>query len=251
MRMRTLYVLAGTLTFLVSLVLFAPAATVYGWLQPKLGDAVTLAGVEGSLREGHAAAVMVRGQPLTEKLHWKLSLSELLLARVGLDLETSGNTLMTGHVSKGFGVIRGSDLRIASSLKALMSVFGQPFAPIDGQANLELTRFKMIGDWPSDIEGSLRIQGLAWTLARDPVVLGDYQADIKPDGNDLLALVHTIGGSLDVNGDARAKPDHSYELHLQLRPKPNAAPLVVNLLRSLGNPDPQGYYHLRRDGKLP
>src|SRR3546814_12572740 len=75
-----------------------------------------------------------------------------------------------------------------------MSVFGQPFAPIDGQANLELTRFKMIGDWPSDIEGSLRIQGLAWTLARDPVVLGDYQADIKPDGNDLLALVHTIGG---------------------------------------------------------
>src|SRR3546814_20261007 len=88
---------------------------------------------------------MVRGQPLTEKLHWKLSLSELLLARVGLDLETSGNTLMTGHVSKGFGVIRGSDLRIASSLKALMSVFGQPFAPIDGQANLELTRFKMIG----------------------------------------------------------------------------------------------------------
>src|SRR3546814_19808568 len=86
-----------------------------------------------------------------------------------------------------------------------MSVFGQPFAPIDGQANLELTRFKMIGDWPSDIEGSLRIQGLAWTLARDPVVLGDYQADIKPDGNDLLALVHTIGGSLDVNGDARAQ----------------------------------------------
>src|SRR3546814_16202040 len=86
---------------------------------------------------------------------------------------------MTGHVSKGFGVIRGSDLRIASSLKALMSVFGQPFAPIDGQANLELTRFKMIGDWPSDIEGSLRIQGLAWTLASEPVVLGDYQADRK------------------------------------------------------------------------
>src|SRR3546814_16377318 len=113
MRMRTLYVLAGTLTFLVSLVLSAPAATVYGWLQPKLGDAVTLAGVEGSLREGHAAAVMVRGQPLTEKLHWKLSLSELLLARVGLDLETSGNTLMTGHISKGFGGIRGRDLGIA------------------------------------------------------------------------------------------------------------------------------------------
>src|SRR3546814_17477937 len=104
---------------------------------------------------------MVRGQPLTEKLHWKLSLSELLLARVGLDLETSGNTLMTGHVSKGFGVLRGSDLSIAISLKALMSVFGQPFARIDGQVNPEQSRFKMLGEWPSDIEGSLRIPGMA------------------------------------------------------------------------------------------
>src|SRR3546814_17287173 len=115
-----------------------------------------------------------------------------------------------------------------------MSVFGQPFAPIDGQANLELTRFKMIGDWPSDIEGSLRIQGLAWTLARDPVVLGDYQADIKPDGNDLLALVHTIGGSLDVNGDARAQPAHSYELHLQLDRKSGVLGKSVSVRVDLG-----------------
>lgn len=251
MRMRTLYVVAGTLTFLVSLALFAPAATVYGWLRPKLGDAVTLTGVEGSLRDGSAAAVMVPGQALTQGLHWRLDLAELLLARIGLDLETNGNTLMTGHVSKGFGVIHGHDLRIGSSLKALMTAFGQPFAPVDGQASLELTRLKVSGNWPADAEGSLRIQDLAWTLSRDPVVLGDYQADIKPDGSDIVALVHTLSGSLDVNGDARAKADHSYELHLQLRPKPDAPPLVINLLRSLGEPDPQGYYHLRRDGKLP
>src|SRR3546814_15873321 len=131
---------------------------------------------------------MVRGQPLTEKLHWKLSLSELLLARVGLDLETSGNTLMTGHVSKGFGVIRGSDLRIASSLKALMSVFGQPFAPIDGQANLELTRVEMIVDWPSDNEGPLRSQGLEWSMERCSGEHGELQAATQPAGNDLLVL---------------------------------------------------------------
>lgn len=251
MRMRTLYVLAGTLTFIFSLVLLAPAATVYGWLQPKLGDAVTLAGVDGSLREGSAATVLVGGRPLIEKLHWKLSLGELLLMRIGLDLDSSGPTLMAGHVSKGFGVVRGHDLRITSGLKSLMGAFGQPFAPVDGQASLELTRLKLLGNWPSDTEGSLRVQGLAWTLARDPIVLGDFQADIKPDGNDIVALVHTLSGALDVNGDARAKADHSYELHLQLRPKGDAPPLVLNLLRSLGNPDPQGYYHLRRDGKLP
>ncbi|NGY06305.1 type II secretion system protein N [Solimonas terrae] len=251
MRMRTLYVLAGTLTFVFSLLLLAPAATVYGWIKPRLGDTVTLAGVDGNLRDGSAAAVMVGGRPLVEKLHWKLGLGELLLARLGVDFESSGATLMAGHLSKGFGVVRARDLRIASNLKALLGAFGQPFAPLDGQASLELSRLKMLGNWPTDAEGSLRIQGLAWTLARDPVVLGDYQADIKPDGNDIIALVHTLGGSLDVNGDARAKPDRSYELHLQLRPRGDAPPLVMNLLRSLGSPDPQGYYHLRREGKLP
>lgn len=251
MRMRTLYVLTGTLTFISGLVLLAPMATVYGWIKPKLGDAVTLVGVDGRVREGSAAAVLIGGRPLVEKLHWKLSPSELLLARIGVDFDSTGAAPMTGHISKGFGIVRAHDLRMASSLKSLLGAFGQPFAPVDGQASLELTRFKMLGNWPSDAEGSLRVQGLAWTLARDPLVLGDFQADIKPDGSDIVALVHTLSGSLDVNGDARAKADHSYELHLQLRPKPDAPPLVINLLRSLGEPDPQGYYHLRRDGKLP
>lgn len=249
--MRKYYVIAAVVTFVVGLILLAPAAVLYGWIKPKLAQTtVELAGVEGSLREGSVAAVLVGGRPLVDKLHWHLSLAELLIGRIGLDLDSSGATVLDGHISKGFASLRAHDLRIATGLKPLLAASGQAFAPLDGQASLELTRLKLRGNWPSDAEGSLHIQNLAWTLARDPVALGDYQADFKPDGNDIVALVHTLAGALDVNGDARVKPDHSYELHLQLRPKPGAPPLIVNMLSSLGQPDPQGYYHLRREGKL-
>src|SRR3546814_20995904 len=103
---------------------------------------------------------------------------------------------MTGHVSKGFGVIRVSDLRTASSLKALLSVFGQPFAPIDGQANLELTRFKIIGDSPSAIEGSLLITRPACTLALAPVVLCDSPAAINTHVTALLAPVPSLASPI-------------------------------------------------------
>ncbi|MGH8445810.1 MAG: type II secretion system protein N [Solimonas sp.] len=249
MRKRTLYALVGALTFLVSLVLLTPVASVYGWIKPKLGANFELAGVDGSLREGSAAAVVVGGRPLVERLHWKLSLAELLLLRVGADLDSSGSLLLSGHVSKGFNTVRASDLRVASGLKPLLAAFGQPFAPLDGQANLELTHLKLLGNWPVDADGTLRVQGLAWTLAKEPIVLGDYEATISREGSDIVALVHTLRGALEVNGDARTHQDRSYEMHLQLRPKADAPPLVQNLLRSLGEPDPQGYYHLRKQGK--
>jgi len=251
MSRRSLYVLVGTLVFLGSFVLLAPVAHLYGWIKPRLGDArVEMRGLSGTLRDGNVAAVLVNGQPLVDKLHWRLSLGELLLARLGADLDARGNLLLDGHVSKGFNTLRARDLRLSAPAKPLLAAFGQAFLPINGQASLELTQLKLLGGWPSDVAGTLRIQGLAWTLGKDPVVFGDYEATLSRDGNDILALVHTLGGALEVNGDARAKPDRSYELHLQLRPKPDAPPLLPNLLRSLGEPDPQGYYHLRRQGKV-
>ncbi len=249
MRPRTLYLLAAALSFLISLVLLAPAALLYGWFKPGADGAVALAGVDGTLREGRVAAVLVGGRPLVDDLHWRLTLRELLLGRIGADLGSDGATVLDGHLSKGlFGALRARDLRVAASLKSLMVAFGQPFAPVDGQAQLDLPQLTLVRYWPVKAQGTLRVQGLAWTLTREPLLLGDYQTDIVTDGDDIVAQIHTLGGSLDVNGAARAKPDRSYELHLQLKPKIDAPPLILNLLRTLGSPDPQGYYHLQRTG---
>lgn len=246
---RSHLILVALAGFVLSLVLFAPAATLAGWLQPRLGS-IELVGVDGTLREGRVAAIRKDGRTLIDALRWRWRLSDLLLGRFGADLSADGSVLLDGRVSRSFGSLRAQDLRLSGTLAPLLAAANQPFAPLDGQLALDLTRLRLQDRWPVDAEGVIRIDRLAWTLARTPLLLGSYEATLAPDGADLVATVRTLAGALEVNGDARAKPDRSYELHLQLKPRSNAPPMLQNLLNSLGAPDPQGFYHLRREGRL-
>lgn len=247
---KKLLIAALALSFVVSLVLGAPAAVLYGWLQPKLGT-VELVGIDGSLHEGRAAALQIDARPIIEQLHWRLRLSDLLLARLGADLDSRGPLRLHGHLSRSIASLHARDLHLSGGLRAALAAAGQPFAPLDGELELTLERLKLRGNWPVDAEGKLHIEKLAWTLARDPLLLGSYEAIITPDGDDLVATISTLAGALEVNGDARAKADRSYALHLQLRPRKGAPPMLLNLLNSIGAPDPQGFYHLRREGSAP
>lgn len=247
---KKILIVALALSFVLSLFFNAPAAVLYGWLQPRLGT-LELVGVDGHLREGQVAAVQLNGRPLIEQLHWKLRLSDLLLARLGVDLDARGSTLLSGHVSRSFGSLRARELRVAGGLKTVLAAVNQPFAPLDGELGLALEQLILRQNWPRHAQGTVRVDKLSWTLARDPLVLGSYQAVIAPDGDDVVATISTLGGALEVSGKARARPDRHYELHLQMRPRGNAPPMLLNLLNSLGAPDPQGYYHLRKEGQAP
>lgn len=79
--------------------------------------------------------------------------------------------------------------------------------------------------------------------------LGDYELRLSTEDGEIVAAVTTLAGVLEASGGGRMKPDRSYELSLQLRPRADAPPLVANLLRQLGRPDAQGYYRLQRSGQ--
>lgn len=249
MRKRT-YLLAALLCFVLSLALGAPAALLYAGLRTRLPE-LQLLGVDGSIYEGQAAALRLNDTGLLERLHWRLRLSDLLLARLGVELGASGSTVLDTHLSRSLTALRAQDLRLSGPLKPWLGVFGQAYVPVDGQLNAELPLLRLEHNWPRDASGKLQLQNLAWTLARDPVVLGSFQADLSREGEDVVALIHTLGGPLEVNGDARARGDYSYELHLQLKPKADAPPLVLSFLSSLGQPDNQGYYRINRSGRAP
>lgn len=252
------YLLLGLLVFVIGLVVYAPAATLYGWTRPA-ADAppspVALSGVSGTLFDGQAAAINLQNRPLLSNLSWSLQPAKLLLGRLAYHLTTnpvgSDALLLDGRVGVGIGGTRISDLKLNGGIRSLMAAAGQPFVPVNGQAALNLEHLRLRNGWPSDAAGELQVVGLAWTLARDPVPLGDYAATLSRDKDDLVALIRTVSGPLELNGDARARPDRSYELHLQLKPKPDAPAMVLNLVRSLGQPDAQGYYHIRQKGQAP
>ena len=96
----------------------------------------------------------------------------------------------------------------------------------------------------------MTVRGLGWKLGRESVLLGDYAATLDNETGGVKAEIATLSGVLEISGKARLGDDRSYEVDLQMRPKPNAPPMVPNLVRTLGAPDSQGWYHVRRRGQL-
>lgn len=258
MKKRWLIVL-GVLGFLTTLVLHAPATLLYGRL--KLDENIKLYGVHGTLAEGGFSVLAVNRRTVLNDARWTLKPLWLGLLRLSADLETGGDipaagaaggsTILRANVSRAvFGKLRWSDIEAAASVKAVLGVSGQPVLPVEGQIRLALTSVRLDQGVPVHAEGSAELQGLAWTLAREPLQLGDFNAMLSTDDKGILASIASGPGPLELSGEARLAEDRAYDLQLQLKPRPEASAQLQTLVRSLGQPDSQGWYHIRRQGKL-
>ncbi|WP_420466966.1 type II secretion system protein N [Panacagrimonas sp.] len=243
--------LFGVAVFALTVLLHAPVDRVYGWFAPALMQSpVQLYGLDGTVSAGSAASVQVRNQPALNDLAWTLRPLHLLLGRASFHLNGgSRGTLLDGKVALvPSGTMTLSDLRFSTPVAALAALAGQANLPLQGQAGLQIETLRLRKQWPDRAQATATVRGLGWKLGRDPVVLGDYQALIESETAGIKATFSTLAGALDVTGEAQLGHDRRYALHLQMKPKPDAPPLVGNLVRNLGQPDAQGWYHLRRQG---
>ncbi|MGH8516913.1 MAG: type II secretion system protein N [Panacagrimonas sp.] len=252
MNRRTL-IFVGVGVFLVALLLRTPAVQLQRLFGPSLAQAgVQFQGVEGSLSVGRATQIDLQGNPLVQDLGWNLRAIHLLLGRASFTLAGGRDgTLVDGIASiVPSGTLTLQDFRLASSLKGVLAAAGYAFMPVEGQLGLDLRTMKLRERWPRKAQGTLTVRGLGWKLGREAVLLGDYSATLDNETGGVKADITTLSGALEVSGLARLGDDRSYELVLQMRPRPNAPPMVPNLVRSLGAPDAQGWYHVRRKGQL-
>lgn len=246
-RWLVLFLLLG---FLPALLLNVPAGLVYGWSQPAGGaPAIQLYGLHGTLADGGAAVLSVRGRPALREVRWKLHPGWLAVLRLKLDVESRGEAELSATVSRApFGATRLDDVRIAGPVKAVLAALGQPALPVEGQMRLEMPMLKLRGGVPVELEGTAEIESLAWTLAREPLRLGSFNALLDSDDKGVHATLGSGAGPMELGGTATLDASRAYELDLQLRVRPDAAPALQTLVRSLGSPDAQGWYHLRRKG---
>lgn len=251
MKLRWLIVLAA-LAFLATLILHAPAAVLYSRIEAQLpAGAVRLHGVQGTLSQGGFSALTVKNRVVLTDARWTLHPGWLALLRLSADLETGGDAVLRASVSRAvFGKLRWSDVDAAASVKALLSAAGYATLPVEGQMRLNLPRVLVDEGVPVHAEGTADIQGLAWTLAREPLLLGDFSAALSTGDKGIVAALSSGSGPLELTGEARLAEDRSYDLHLQLKPRPEASAQLQSLVRSLGQPDVQGWYHIRRQGTL-
>lgn len=250
MKRRWLIFLAASV-FLMGLLASAPVAMVYAWLAPKDPSPRQLVGLSGTLREGRVTAVVNNNRTVLSDLHWQLKPLWLLAGRFAAQLDGGGeNLLVDGGISvTPAGTLRFTQLRTNGRLAALTSAIGYPF-PIDGTAGLNFEKLVLSGGVPLTAQGNGMVQGLAYTLARDPIPLGDFQVDVTTEQDVIVASLASVSGPLELKGEARLQPDGAYESLIRVRPRPDASTMVRNLLNSLGQPDVSGWYQIRKVGQM-
>ena len=60
------------------------------------------------------------------------------------------------------------------------------------------------------------------------------------------------GPGWELEGVARQRHDRSHDIDLRMRPRADAPPIIRNpSLNGLGQPDANGWYHLKRQGRMP
>lgn len=242
----------GLCAFFITLMLHAPAAVMYGWSGGTADGSSPLRiyGMEGTVSQGRFAALTLNQRPLLGETHWHLKPAWLLLLRATADVETRGDTALHVRVSRAvFGKWQLSDLEGSTPAAALLGFVGLPGWPLTGQAQLALPALQFDGNTPSTATGTIEVQNLAWTQTRELLMLGDFTATFSTDDRGILATLASGPGALELSGEARLDREQNYDLHLQLRPRPEATPPLRTLVQSLGQPDLQGWYHLRRQGR--
>jgi len=247
-------IVAAIVVFVCSLLLRAPAATVYGWFGPDPDDSpqARLVGVGGTLLDGNAAGLLIRENTVSAPFAWKLVPLPLLLGRLSLVVDAQGPLTVAGNLTLMSSGLDADELRLSGSLGALAAAAGQRMLPVTGDVAANIDTLRVRDAQPREAEGRLFIGQLAWALGARPVLLGDFQADVTTqDNDDIVASIASLAGPIDLNGSAVLHPDRSYTLDLKMKAKPDADPMIGNLLSNLGRPDAEGYVSLRRNGSLP
>lgn len=240
---------AGVIAFLLAFVAQTPMPVLWGWVAPK-ESRLELFGLQGTLLAGSVAGIGLQGRAAWQELRWTLHPLSLITGRVVADVDTTTPAVVRSRVVVAPWGTSLSDVRASGSIRTLLGAFGQGFLPIEGQMGADLKSLDLKGGKPTGADGTLDVEGLAWTLAKDPVVLGNFRATATTEDSKIVLKIESISGPLDVRGTAHLDQEQSYTLDLKVKVKPGATSMVQSLVQSLGRPDSQGFYTISRKGKL-
>lgn len=243
--------LVAAMVFGLTLISQTPAALLHLAFQSKTST-LKVHGLQGAWTAGTLSGISLNGRLVAQDLRWDLNFWPLLLGRVGLEISGGGQiATVEGGISSGLGGTRLSGLRFAGAIKSLAASAGYAFVPVDGRAGGDIEKLVLKNGQLDYADATIELKSLAWTLARDPLLLGDFHAEISTAPEAITAVISSPAGPLEASGSAKLLPDQSYDVDILVKPKPGASELLLNYVKTLGAPDPQGFYHLRKRGKLP
>lgn len=246
-------ILVALVSALISGVLSAPAPYLFAWLAPS-NLPVTLSGMDGTLRHGTVRAVAHQGRVVARDVSWGWRPSSLLRLGSGWNLRFSGPISGEAALDVSIdGQLAISGMRAVGDLSAVMAAAGFGALPVQGQIVARIQQLKLDSQGqPSALQGHAELRRLRWAVGREPLVIGDFRADLATTADGVLVATVSAPESspVEATGEARLQPDGSYQADVRVRARDSASEQVQGILGIIGQPDAQGYYRLRQRGRL-
>lgn len=238
-------IIAGSLAFLLGVLVLFPARVVYHWIAPA---EVALAGIEGTLWRGRANHAEFGGIYLRD-LSWTTSPLALFAGKASIDFEaTPVSGFLEGQVSVGLGgtvAIKNASGSIA--LSALADIINMP--NLDGTATLRLDQLDIKDGWPVAASGTLEVANLLAPNVYSRAAIGGYRAEFFTQGDGLMAQVVDTDGVIDIAATLLLKSDRTFDFSGLVAPKAETAEALRNQMRFLGTPE-DGKYPFKLEGSL-
>ena len=225
-----------------------PAEYAYRLVADRLG-AVKLAGISGSIWDGHATRTQVFGQEIGA-LGWHLQAAPLLNRELIAHLDLGGGDITaTGLIDRsadGMLSVRDATFRMPASMAA--PALDIPALQLLGNIDGKLAQAQLRGVEVSNASGSLRWNNAAVAGAAQ-AQLGDLEATFSstPDGA-IAGVAHDLGGPLQLNGTIKVAVG-SFDVDAILAAR-DGNPQVLEALRYIGEPQADGTSHLVIHGQL-
>nr|WP_240901344.1 type II secretion system protein N [Thioalkalivibrio sp. XN279] len=199
------------------------------WFAPP---GVVAWGVEGSVWEGRAAGIIVRGHGLGA-LSWDAQPAGLLTLQPAwrLDLRTAD-----GFVSGRFATsLLGNRQRI-DDLEGALELASLPPALVPdgvaGQARIGLQTLLLESGWPAAVTGRATVAGLE--LPGVILALGPFEFVFPEHDGTPVGAIRSLGGPLEVDGQIELPGSGQWRFSAELAPGENPPRELVDGLRFVG-----------------
>jgi hypothetical protein len=249
MRALRKFVLFLVVLLVVGLVAIAtcPAEFAYRLFGDRLG-AVKLAGISGSIWQGHASSTQVFGLELGA-LDWQLPMQPLLHGIAAAHVVLSGGDISaTGDVQCDGDAVEIHRTNVHAPARFAAPALDIPALQLLGDIEIDVDQARLRGTWPETAQGSMHWRNAAVAGAAQ-AQLGDLEGTFASAGNGSIAgIVHDVGGPLQLNGTFQARAG-SYDAEAKLLAR-DGNTQVMEALRYVGEPQADGSSLLKIHGEL-
>lgn len=248
MKKPILYTASAVLLFFVFLVLKIPANQVVPRI--SLPPDIAIRGVNGTLWDGHAEQVVVKGLAINN-VKWQLDILPLLLGKAAVDLDAGSarnpeQISIEGQFVISRATIQASNATLFAPTPLLMAQVELPI-PVDasGRARVNINELHF-----AHATGCKKLAGNgSWLNAavaglNGPVQLGSFEATLACD-NGPINITTAADNSLNLDATAVIQHNGRFSVQGRFKVSPDLPKEVHQAARFFGSADAQGFYNIK------